>query len=510
MSRPPLGRRLGVLVLSLAASAAIATPAQAALTSHSGADTNATNGFPTWYEDDAGLRLQQCVDGTPQCILVPGELAGVPGDPEIFWWAAETALTDGTRAAELVLALEGAQDAPPAVNFGRYQILMDGFTPNATYTVTTPYDTRTFTMDAGGNMPRFRDEIGCDAAPCDFDAALASHIGPFLRWDPAVAPAAPAGYIGDPATPHEIVGSPTGNNVFRIEGPNAGGPGVDVWETRLFTVMGKVEDGANANGATGADTWSPGALTFDGRTVGTTSASQPIAIKNTGLASLAVAAPQITGPGAADYTTVNGCPTAPRDPRRVELERGDLLDRRDLHAARGGSAERDADVHERRRERRRQPGDRQHAQHRAVRYRDRPARSGGPAAAGSGEPAADRGRAAGAAPEAQPHRRPVGAEPAERQGPRPDAAARDGERAAGARPHPPRRPDRVLQDGPRGEPHPHRRPGPAAPDAARPVPGPAHPDRRLGPAGRDDHPPAAHQPVGAGRGGRGRSPSAVT
>src|SRR5262249_50031084 len=37
-----------------------------------------------------------------------------------------------------------------------------------------------------------------------------------------------------------IVGSPFGTNVFRLAGPNVGGPGVDVVETNLFTMVGKI------------------------------------------------------------------------------------------------------------------------------------------------------------------------------------------------------------------------------------------------------------------------------
>src|SRR5439155_11536319 len=59
---------------------------------------------------------------------------------------------------------------------------------------------------------------------CDFTLALPNtNVGPFLQWDPA-ASVPPAGYIGQPAIPHAIVGSAT--NVFRLSGPNVGGPGV--------------------------------------------------------------------------------------------------------------------------------------------------------------------------------------------------------------------------------------------------------------------------------------------
>jgi hypothetical protein len=43
--------------------------------------------------------------------------------------------------------------------------------------------------------------------------------------------------VGNPATLHTVEGSPTGNNFFRIQGPN----GIDV-QTNLFAVSGKVFD----------------------------------------------------------------------------------------------------------------------------------------------------------------------------------------------------------------------------------------------------------------------------
>ena len=46
--------------------------------------------------------------------------------------------------------------------------------------------------------------------------------------------------MGDPAVEHAVVGSPTGDNFFRVEGPDIGGPGVDVIETDLFTVQGRI------------------------------------------------------------------------------------------------------------------------------------------------------------------------------------------------------------------------------------------------------------------------------
>src|SRR5262249_22979647 len=40
------------------------------------------------------------------------------------------------------------------------------------------------------------------------------------------------------ALDHTITGSPAGTNVFRIDGPNVGGPGVNSVSTNLFSLLG--------------------------------------------------------------------------------------------------------------------------------------------------------------------------------------------------------------------------------------------------------------------------------
>src|SRR6185436_14185397 len=50
----------------------------------------------------------------------------------------------------------------------------------------------------------------------------------------------PAGYIGNPNVPHRVVGSPKGNNLFRIKGKSIGGPGIDEITTNLFTLEGRI------------------------------------------------------------------------------------------------------------------------------------------------------------------------------------------------------------------------------------------------------------------------------
>src|SRR5262249_10992759 len=53
---------------------------------------------------------------------------------------------------------------------------------------------------------------------------------------------APAGFIGNALATHAVTGSPAVPpvNVFRIEGLNVGGPGVNVVETKLWTVAGQI------------------------------------------------------------------------------------------------------------------------------------------------------------------------------------------------------------------------------------------------------------------------------
>src|SRR5262249_3693562 len=126
--------------------------------------------------------------------------------------------------------------------FTRYRFKVNGgLVPGATYTVTGPFGTRTFVAAATGTVI-FTSQQGCAPVPpaCDFTLAMATpEGGPFLQSDPA-ASVPPAGFIGQPAIPHAIIGSPVGSNIFRISGPNVGGAGVNVVETNFFNVTGKI------------------------------------------------------------------------------------------------------------------------------------------------------------------------------------------------------------------------------------------------------------------------------
>ena len=223
------------------------------------------HGFPKWYIDRNGLQLAPCLDNNAAdpCGLVAAGALPNPAAPVVFptnfpnevFYNRATARIDGIGGgafrADLGIALEGAfggatgtvtDGAAAEVVFARFRLrVTGGLVPGATYALTAPFGTRTFIAAATGTI-NFTDNQGCAAAPpaCDFTLALATtNLGPFLQWDPA-ASAPPAGYIGQPAIAHAIIGSPVGTNVFRLTGPDVGGPGVNVVETNLFHVTGKV------------------------------------------------------------------------------------------------------------------------------------------------------------------------------------------------------------------------------------------------------------------------------
>src|SRR6478735_1392515 len=67
-----------------------------------------SNGFPLWYKDTTGQRLELCLDQSPNCIMgdlpQPGEAMSFPGNfpDEAFWSMADSALaTNGTGGKAL-------------------------------------------------------------------------------------------------------------------------------------------------------------------------------------------------------------------------------------------------------------------------------------------------------------------------------------------------------------------------------------------------------------------------
>lgn len=206
-------------------------------------------GFPIWYEDTSGERATLCYDANGLCtspLPDPGQPPSVTDAlinfPEEAFWSYAAAriprLGRNTRT-RLILSKEAAfLPGPPAVGrqiaFDRLRVRIDGLVPGAAYTITHPFGVLNLTAASDGSISHTSD-IGCGGPPCDFGLVLSGPLSVHLRWDPAVPPAAPAGYLGDPALPHRIVGSPLGTNVFRVSGP-----GIGTIETNLFTVEGKI------------------------------------------------------------------------------------------------------------------------------------------------------------------------------------------------------------------------------------------------------------------------------
>ena len=218
---------------------------------------NSTNGFPSWYTDENGVALQLCLDPVNCSFDAPiiGNLFSqqIGFGEKAFYWSVSAQLAvgpGGSGTAILDIALEASFSGSvtgvvPAdgeqITFSEISIgPINNLVPGEVYTVTHPFGVLAqLVADASGVIAQQKQDIGCAAAPCgDFAAVLAPGIGPFLKWDPAVTPAPPAGFIGNPAVAHKAIGSPFGTNFFRIEGANVGGTGVHLIQTDLFDVQG--------------------------------------------------------------------------------------------------------------------------------------------------------------------------------------------------------------------------------------------------------------------------------
>jgi len=219
--------------------------------------TSADNGFPEWYSDNNTLQLDLCLTDPVLCLLDGAVSLSNPGapfpdnyggtfPPEAFWNLCEASMpTNNGGQALLVIALEAAfvNEVPAAgdqVAFARVRIRVDNLIAGSNYTVTTPVGIFNFVAaNAGVRGINFTDDVGVDT-PGVFTGALGGAIGPFLMWDSGlpILDAQGREYIGNPAIDHTITGGQNGINLFRIQGPSVGGPGVNSIETNLFAVLG--------------------------------------------------------------------------------------------------------------------------------------------------------------------------------------------------------------------------------------------------------------------------------
>jgi hypothetical protein len=255
-----LGVTMAVLLPMAGTAAAVAiTPATPRAGKLAQVGPLAEHGFPSWYRDSSNVRLEACV--TLEDALCPAPADAVP-DPEApisfpdnfpdeFFYqlaGATVTLTNGVRAT-VGLDLEGAfANGDPAPGdqmvFGRVRIRFDA-PAGERYRITHPYGIDDIVAtDRGINMT---EDTGAVAGA--FGQALNSRIGPFLKWDPLVAPAAPAGYIGNPGVDHKVVGSPYNTNFIRIEqlDPTTGAVLNQVGFTDVFSVQGRLATNAGVD-----------------------------------------------------------------------------------------------------------------------------------------------------------------------------------------------------------------------------------------------------------------------
>src|SRR4051794_27064002 len=245
---------------------ALSGTATAGLVSFAPVDPN--TGFPVSYTDVSGTTLQMCLVA-PNCLTTAATLTAPAG--EGFYNNATAKLDLPSKGkAVYVASLEGAfagSTANQQIVFSRLRFTVSGgLRPNTVYTVTHPFGVDEYktdgsgaiaknvgTQDIGGPGPRGpRGTAPNPRGGGGWGGALTRRFGPFLTWDPKVAPAAPAGFVGDGATDHAVTGSPLGTNYVRIEGPavnstptvdkcpTVDGPLADCVETNLFVVAGQL------------------------------------------------------------------------------------------------------------------------------------------------------------------------------------------------------------------------------------------------------------------------------
>lgn len=332
------GTAAAVVVLLAAVLGLVVLPAQVAAgaggTPGVSAATDPGHGFPLWFEDGGGTRLAPCLDPADANCVVLGDAGYDPARPQVFptnfpseffytvvdSTRIATAGCSGTKrgTASVRLALEGAfaNGAPvpgQQMVFGRVRLTVtSGLCAGSTYTATTPFGAITFQTDSLGGLARNQGttDVGCvpvAPATCDWRLALSSPVArSFLRWDPAVAPAAPVGYLGDAATAHRIVGATytapgeaAPANYFRIAGPKLATP----LSTTLFTVSGKIA---------GALLAAPSAVTVGAVEVGQSAPTKDVVVTNVATGTTTPGAATVTGPAAADFAVVSdGCAATP-------------------------------------------------------------------------------------------------------------------------------------------------------------------------------------------------------
>jgi len=232
-------------------------------------------GFPTYYTDSNGLSLVHGVDVTdvrmPEFLALndpallpdpnaPLDIATGNFFTESFYFSASSLIFTPNGKARLDLGgaegvfttLDGSVQQGWQTVFNRLRVRIDlpAFSGTArTYTVTHPYGVQNFVVtQGGGGAINFTLDSAISPGFATPLSGFLVPIDPFLMWTNE-APATPPGYVGDPNVDHRVTGSPLNTNFFRIEGPDIGGPGIDIVETDLFSISGKILPGSPAASA---------------------------------------------------------------------------------------------------------------------------------------------------------------------------------------------------------------------------------------------------------------------
>ncbi len=248
----------GALELGAAGLVQAACPAPNGATPFATGPTNPVDLYPESVTDSRGLSLQICRNAD-LCFFDPaiaGNLvsAQTGTGTESFYWLAEAAISEPARGfdALVVMATEATYTTPDPVEgqqltFTRLRIRLDVPAPGI-YRVEHPYgvnDYRIEVVEAGRDLSET-----FDISFVANDPVAQGKVGPWLTWDPVLAPPPPAGYIGDGATPQPVVGSPCDTNFVRVTATDFNGrpiainaAGGHVATTNLFVVQGQLFDG---------------------------------------------------------------------------------------------------------------------------------------------------------------------------------------------------------------------------------------------------------------------------
>jgi Abnormal spindle-like microcephaly-assoc'd, ASPM-SPD-2-Hydin len=297
---------LAALAMAVVTLPFAADPAQAAIARSS---IIGPQGFPRWYEDADGQRLELCLDSIA-CSTTSALLTPAAGG-EAVYWAAVAAPPAGLTGQGLEMEVSAGFDPTsgrPVVT-GRIRIRVRDLVPGEQYTLTHPYGQAVATAqldpdpvepdDLTGRI-RYIEEVGCilpeepadgtpppPAPPCDFSSPLAGPLFEgFLRQ-----PGAPAGHLGEgllALTPRPVVNGLQGNS-FQVEGPSVpqGAP-----PTTDFLVEGRLA--------------APVTATMSNTDFGTqkisSSVTRTVAVRNTSTQPVTLDLPRLAGPGSGDFT----------------------------------------------------------------------------------------------------------------------------------------------------------------------------------------------------------------